>query len=60
MTVVRPFRALRYDADRLDLSRVIVPPYDVIEADDFIVVARRGTGAMDALSEGRVENLVDQ
>ncbi len=34
MTVVRPFRALRYDADRLDLSRVIVPPYDVIAADE--------------------------
>ncbi|MBW1883494.1 MAG: DUF1015 domain-containing protein [Deltaproteobacteria bacterium] len=34
MTVVRPFRALRYDADRLDLSRVIAPPYDVIAADE--------------------------
>jgi uncharacterized protein (DUF1015 family) len=34
MTVARPFRALRYDADRLDLSRVIAPPYDVIAADE--------------------------
>jgi uncharacterized protein (DUF1015 family) len=34
MTVVRPFRALRYDATRVDLSRVIVPPYDVIAADE--------------------------
>ncbi len=34
MTVVGPFRALRYDADRLDLSRVIAPPYDVIAADE--------------------------
>lgn len=34
MTVVRPFRALRYDTDRVDLSRVIVPPYDVIAADE--------------------------
>ena len=34
MTVVRPFRAVRYDTERVDLSRVIVPPYDVIAADE--------------------------
>jgi uncharacterized protein (DUF1015 family) len=34
MTVVRPFRAVRYDPTRVDLSRVIVPPYDVIAADE--------------------------
>lgn len=34
MTVVRPFRALRYDTDRVDLGQVIVPPYDVIAADE--------------------------
>jgi uncharacterized protein (DUF1015 family) len=34
MTVVRPFRAVRYDTDRVDLSSVIVPPYDVIAADE--------------------------
>jgi uncharacterized protein (DUF1015 family) len=34
MTVVRPFRAVRYDTGRVDLSRVIVPPYDVIAADE--------------------------
>lgn len=34
MTVVRPFRAVRYDPKRVDLSRVIVPPYDVIAADE--------------------------
>jgi len=34
MTVVRPFRALRYDTRRVDLSQVIVPPYDVIAADE--------------------------
>ena len=34
MTVVRPFRALRYDTQRLELSQVIVPPYDVIAADE--------------------------
>ena len=34
MTVVRPLRALRYDTERVDLSNVIVPPYDVIAADE--------------------------
>jgi uncharacterized protein (DUF1015 family) len=34
MTVVRPFRAVRYDTTRVDLSRVIVPPYDVVAADE--------------------------
>ena len=34
MTDVRPFRALRYDPDRIDLSLVVVPPYDVISPDE--------------------------
>jgi uncharacterized protein (DUF1015 family) len=34
MTVVRPFRGVRYDPARVDLSRVIVPPYDVIAGDE--------------------------
>jgi len=34
MTDVRPFRGLRYDPSRVDLSSVIVPPYDVIAADE--------------------------
>jgi uncharacterized protein (DUF1015 family) len=34
MTAVRPFRALRYDTTRVDLSNVIVPPYDVIAGDE--------------------------
>ena len=34
MTVVRPFRAVRYDTKRVDLSKVIVPPYDVIAVDE--------------------------
>jgi uncharacterized protein (DUF1015 family) len=34
MTVVRPFRAVRYDLEQIDLSKVIVPPYDVIAADE--------------------------
>ena len=34
MTDVRPFKGLRYDADRVELSRVIVPPYDVVQPDE--------------------------
>ncbi|MFO0691477.1 MAG: DUF1015 domain-containing protein [Myxococcota bacterium] len=34
MTVARPFRAVRYDLRRVDLSAVMVPPYDVIAADE--------------------------
>lgn len=34
MTAVRPFRAVRYDPRRVELSRVMVPPYDVIAADE--------------------------
>jgi len=34
MTAIRPFRALRYDTNRVDLSRVIVPPYDVVADDE--------------------------
>jgi uncharacterized protein (DUF1015 family) len=33
---VRPFRALRYDPSRVDLGRVLVPPYDVVSAADRI------------------------
>lgn len=34
MTVVRPFHALRYDLKRVELSKVIVPPYDVVADDE--------------------------
>jgi uncharacterized protein (DUF1015 family) len=34
MTAVRPFRAVHYDLDRVELSKVIVPPYDVIADDE--------------------------
>ncbi len=34
MTDVRPFRGLRYDSARCELSRVIVPPYDVVTPDE--------------------------
>jgi uncharacterized protein (DUF1015 family) len=34
MTDVRPFRALRYDPTRVDLDRVIAPPYDVISPEE--------------------------
>ena len=31
--VLAPFRALRYDPTRVDLARVLAPPYDVIDAE---------------------------
>jgi uncharacterized protein (DUF1015 family) len=34
MTEIRAFRALRYDAERVDLGRVLVPPYDVVSAEE--------------------------
>lgn len=34
MSDLRPFPALRYDPARVDLGRVLVPPYDVISAAD--------------------------
>lgn len=34
MTRVRAFRALRYDTRRVDLAKVLAPPYDVVSADD--------------------------
>lgn len=34
MTIARPFAAVRYNLAKVDLSKVIVPPYDVIEADE--------------------------
>lgn len=34
MTDVRPFRGLRFDPARSDLSRVIVPPYDVVTPEE--------------------------
>jgi uncharacterized protein (DUF1015 family) len=34
MTEVQPFLAFHYDTNRIDLSRVLVPPYDVIAAEE--------------------------
>jgi uncharacterized protein (DUF1015 family) len=34
VTRIRPFQALRYDPTRVDLDRVLVPPYDVISPSD--------------------------
>ena len=36
MSDVRPFRALRYDTTRVDLGKVLVPPYDVIAPADRV------------------------
>jgi uncharacterized protein (DUF1015 family) len=41
VTDVRPFRALRYDPARVDLARVIAPPYDVIAAAERHVLYER-------------------
>ena len=41
MTLVRPFRALRYDPARVDLANVIVPPYDVIAPNDRVAFYER-------------------
>lgn len=34
MTNARPFNGVRYDTTKVELSRVIVPPYDVVAADE--------------------------
>ncbi len=34
MTIARAFQGLRYDTERVELSSVIVPPYDVIAAEE--------------------------
>jgi uncharacterized protein (DUF1015 family) len=34
MTTIRPFRALRYDTRRVELGKVLAPPYDVVSAED--------------------------
>jgi len=41
VTLVRPFRGLRYDTARVDLSRVIVPPYDVITSEERLAFHER-------------------
>jgi uncharacterized protein (DUF1015 family) len=41
MADVRPFRALRYDADRADPSRTIAPPYDVISPQHQVSLYKR-------------------
>jgi uncharacterized protein (DUF1015 family) len=38
---VRPFKALRYDTAQVALSDVIVPPYDVITADERVALYER-------------------
>jgi uncharacterized protein (DUF1015 family) len=38
MADVRPFRALRFDPSRVDLTRTIAPPYDVISADEQVAL----------------------
>ena len=39
--MLAPFRALRYDPDRVDLASVLAPPYDVIDADEQAALEAR-------------------
>ena len=48
--VLEPFRALRYDLSRVELSRVTSPPYDVIDAD--------GVAALEQSSDVNVVRLI--
>ncbi len=41
MTVVRAFRAVRYDSRRVELAKVIAPPYDVITPDEWLALFAR-------------------
>ncbi len=41
MADLMPFRALHYDTDRVALSDVIVPPYDVIAPDERAALSTR-------------------
>lgn len=41
MTELRPFRALRYDPTRVELGKVLVPPYDVVNPDEREFFYRR-------------------
>src|SRR5689334_17843323 len=48
--VLEPFRGLRYDSTRVDLSRVTSPPYDVIDA--------AGVAELERTSEHNVVRLI--
>jgi uncharacterized protein (DUF1015 family) len=39
--VLAPFRALRYDSSRVELERVLAPPYDVIDDSQRVELAAR-------------------
>ena len=41
MTLVRPFRALRYDPKRVEMERVVAPPYDVVAAEERAAFYKR-------------------
>ncbi len=41
MTEIRPFPALRYNTNRVDLSKVVVPPYDVLTPEDRVMFYER-------------------
>jgi uncharacterized protein (DUF1015 family) len=39
--ILRPFRALRYDAASIDLSAVLAPPYDIISPEQRLALLER-------------------
>ena len=34
MAIVKPFKGIRYNTEKLDISKVVTPPYDVISEDE--------------------------
>jgi uncharacterized protein (DUF1015 family) len=62
VTAIRPFRALRYDPARVELSRVLVPPYDVIapdEREDFYARDPHNAIRLELLRDARDEAATD-
>jgi Uncharacterized conserved protein len=34
MAIVKPFKGIRYNTDKLEISKVVTPPYDVISEEE--------------------------
>jgi uncharacterized protein (DUF1015 family) len=57
--VLAPFRALRYDPARVDLAKVLAPPYDVIDADEQSKLEARDDANVVRLTLPRDDNEPD-
>ena len=57
--VLAPFRALRYDPARVDLAKVLAPPYDVIDADQQRELEARDDANIVRLTLPRDDNGAD-